>query len=51
MTLHIPIDERWTLKSDEIQFIIWDNQILDQDFYTRDYLKRSVRQLIPDLSH
>ena len=33
----------------DIDIIVWNREIVDPDFYTRDYLKRSVLELIPDL--
>ena len=35
----------------DLDIVVWNGRIIDQDFYRRDYLKRSVLALIPDLPH
>lgn len=33
----------------DLDIIVWNENIIDQEFYDRDYLKESVLELIPDL--
>ncbi len=33
----------------DLDIIVWNNLILDQDFYTRDFLKNAVLELLPEL--
>lgn len=35
----------------DLDVVVWNNKIIDQDFYTRDFLKKSVLQLIPNLAY
>ena len=35
----------------DLDIVVWDENIVDQDFYDRDYLKRSVLELVPDLKY
>jgi len=33
----------------DLDIVVWNNEIVDQDFYEREYLRTSVLQIIPDL--
>lgn len=35
----------------DLDIILWNETIMDQDFYKRDYLKQSVLELLPDLKY
>ena len=35
----------------DLDIVLWNETIVDQDFYERDYLKRSVLELVPDLKY
>ncbi|MCA9399020.1 MAG: 2-amino-4-hydroxy-6-hydroxymethyldihydropteridine diphosphokinase [Candidatus Omnitrophica bacterium] len=35
----------------DLDIIVFNDKIVDQDFYERDYLKTSVLQLLPDLKY
>lgn len=33
----------------DLDIIVWNESVIDPDFYERDYLKRSVLEIMPDL--
>ena len=35
----------------DLDIIVWNKTIIDRDFHSRDYLKQSVLELIPDLKY
>jgi len=35
----------------DLDIVIWNKDVIDQDFYKRDYLKQSVLELIPGLKY
>lgn len=35
----------------DLDIVAWNGDIIDQDFYERDYLKESVLELIPNLKY
>ncbi|MBP9854291.1 MAG: 2-amino-4-hydroxy-6-hydroxymethyldihydropteridine diphosphokinase [Candidatus Omnitrophica bacterium] len=35
----------------DLDLIVFNGRVVDQDFYERDFLKKSVLQLIPDLNY
>jgi len=35
----------------DLDILAWNGKIIDQDFYTRDFLKNSVLELAPDIKH
>ncbi len=35
----------------DLDIVLWNGSIVDQDFYERAYLKRSVLELVPDLKY
>lgn len=35
----------------DLDIVVWNNKIIDQDFHTRDFLKNSVLQLLPQLKY
>ena len=35
----------------DLDIILWNDDIVDTDFYSRDFLKKSVLELIPDLPY
>jgi 2-amino-4-hydroxy-6-hydroxymethyldihydropteridine diphosphokinase len=35
----------------DLDIVVWNHRIVDEDFYRRAFLKRSVLELIPDLKY
>ena len=35
----------------DLDIVVWNNQVMDQDFYQRDFLKQSTLELIPNLKY
>ncbi|MCK4882671.1 MAG: 2-amino-4-hydroxy-6-hydroxymethyldihydropteridine diphosphokinase [Candidatus Omnitrophica bacterium] len=35
----------------DLDIVLWNETIVDQNFYERDYLKESVLELVPDLKY
>ena len=35
----------------DLDIVVWNNSVVDQDFYNREYLKQSVLELIPNLEY
>ena len=35
----------------DLDIVVWNETVVDQDFYERDYLKQSVLELIPNLKY
>jgi len=35
----------------DLDIVVWNDHITDNDFYTRDYLKNAVLELLPDLNY
>ena len=35
----------------DLDIVVWNGKLLDPDFYERDYLKKAVLELIPDLKY
>ena len=35
----------------DLDIVVWNNKVVDQDFYHRDFLKQSTLQLIPHLKY
>ena len=38
-------------RSIDMDIVVFNGQIVDKDFYARDFLKKSVLELIPDLAY
>jgi len=38
-------------RSIDLDILIWNNRIVDRDFYTREFIRESVLELIPDLEY
>ena len=34
----------------DLDIVVWNNKIIDKDFYEREFLKRSVLELLPSLT-
>lgn len=47
----IETDVKFGPRSIDLDIVTWNREIIDQDFYTRDFLKNSVLELIPDLEY
>ena len=35
----------------DLDILIWNDKVVDKDFYTRDFVKKSVLQLLPHLEY
>ncbi len=35
----------------DLDIVVWNDKLLDPDFYERDYLKQAVLELMPDLKY
>jgi 2-amino-4-hydroxy-6-hydroxymethyldihydropteridine diphosphokinase len=35
----------------DLDIIVWNDKIIDQDFYNRGFLRKSVLEILPDLSY
>ena len=35
----------------DLDIIVWNDQVIDQDFYYREYLRKSILELLPDLEY
>ncbi len=35
----------------DLDIVVWNDKLLDPDFYERDYLKKAVLELMPDLKY
>ncbi len=35
----------------DLDIVVWNDKLLDPDFYERDYLKKAVLELLPDLKY
>jgi len=44
-------DQKGGPRTIDLDIVTWNRSIIDQDFYKRDYLKKSVLELIPDLKY
>lgn len=43
--------EKFAPRTIDLDIVVWNNQIMDVDFYTRDYLKQSVLEVLPQLTY
>ena len=46
-----PTSNRFSPRTIDLDIIVWDGKIVDKDFYHRDYLKKSILEIIPDLKY
>ena len=44
-------DIKFGPRSIDLDIVIWNGTIMDEDFYTRDFLKNAALELIPDLNY
>jgi 2-amino-4-hydroxy-6-hydroxymethyldihydropteridine diphosphokinase len=44
-------DDRWGPRPIDLDITVWNDQIIDQDFYIRDFLRKAVLELIPELKY
>ncbi|MCK5082041.1 MAG: 2-amino-4-hydroxy-6-hydroxymethyldihydropteridine diphosphokinase [Candidatus Omnitrophica bacterium] len=40
-----------TPRTIDLDIVLWNEAVINQDFYERDYLKESVLELVPDLKY
>jgi len=43
--------DRYGPRTIDLDIVIWNEDVIDQDFYERDYLKESVLELVPSLKY
>lgn len=43
--------DRFGPRTIDLDIVIWNEDVIDQDFYERDYLKESVLELVPGLKY
>ena len=43
--------DRFSPRTIDLDIVVWNNNIVDQDFYNREYLRQSVLELIPGLKY
>ena len=43
--------ERFGPRTIDLDIVVWNGKVVDKDFYSRDYLKESVLELLPDLQY
>lgn len=44
-----PSPDKFGPRTIDLDIIVWNNQVIDQDFYNREYLRKSALELLPDL--
>ena len=45
------LHDRYGPRTIDLDIVIWNEEIIDQDFYERGYLKESVLELVPNLNY
>ena len=45
----VKIAHKYGPRTIDLDIIVWNNKIVDNDFYKRDFLKQSVLELLPSL--
>jgi 2-amino-4-hydroxy-6-hydroxymethyldihydropteridine diphosphokinase len=43
--------DKYAPRTIDLDIVVWDGQIIDQDFYTRTYLKAAVLEVLPQLKY
>ena len=46
-----PLHDRDGPRTIDLDIVVWNENIIDQDFYNRDYLKEFVLELVPNLKY
>ena len=46
-----PHVDKFSPRTIDLDILVWNEKIVDQDFYTRDFIKKSVLELIPSLKY
>ena len=44
-------NDKFAARTIDLDIIVWNNQIIDQDFYSRDFVKAATLQLLPTLKY
>ncbi len=43
--------DRYSPRTIDLDIVVWNGEIIDKDFYQRDFLKKSVLQVFPELNY
>mgnify|MGYP001769506241 CR=1 FL=1 len=43
-------DNKWGPREIDLDVLIWNGQVVDQDYYERDFLQNAVREILPGLN-
>ena len=46
-----PNADKFAPRTIDLDILAWNNTVTDDDFYTREFIKQSVLELIPDLQY
>lgn len=46
-----PAAEKFGPRTIDLDILTWNGEVTDEDFYTRDFIKQSVLELIPNLRY
>jgi len=38
-------------RSIDLDIIVWNEKVVDEDFYSRDFLRKAVLELLPELKY
>ncbi len=44
-----PGENRYGPRTIDLDIVVWNGEVMDQDLYTRDYLRETVLAVLPDL--
>ena len=44
-----PGKHRYGPRTIDLDLVVWNGEVIDQDLYTRDYLREAVLAVLPDL--
>ena len=43
--------DKYRPRTIDLDIVVWNDEVIDQDFYERDYLKEAVLELVPELKY
>jgi 2-amino-4-hydroxy-6-hydroxymethyldihydropteridine diphosphokinase len=47
----IHTNDKFAPRTIDLDIVVWNKELIDHDFYTRDYLRSAVLELMPDLKY